>query len=447
MTSTCISGVIWGDEGKGKIIDVLNEKASLVIKYNGGCNAGATYVIDGKKYELHHLPSGVLRDKRALIAQGAIINPLKLIKEISNFKKINLGIDPRTHIIFPWHIAMDIARENKLGKNKIGTTAQGIGPTYEDKMSRVGIRFYDLIGNKNDLERKIKENYEIKQKVLKEVYNFEIMAPEDGKFGAKLKKFSLKEIVQLYSKAGEKLKPYLSDVSEEVMHALEKKEEVFFQGSQGFLLDIAYGNYPKVTSSSPSVSSIPENVGVSLKSISDINAIGVLKAYITKVGSGPVVTCLDKSKWPVDENVSENIANKIRKEGHEYGTTTGRARRVGWLDLVVANYSTKKNGFTQIALTKLDTLADIEKLKICVAYMDQGKITQEYKGYATEWLNNVKPVYREINGFSKQKILNAKTFDQLPENAKEYVKTIESVLKVPVTIISTGPDREQIIWK
>ncbi|MCG2717286.1 MAG: adenylosuccinate synthetase, partial [Nanoarchaeota archaeon] len=302
MTAVCVIGSQWGDEGKGKVVDILGEKADYVVRYQGGNNAGHTVIIEGKKYTFHALPSGTLRGIRSLIASEVVLDPRQLVKEIEGLdREVDLGIDPRTTIIMPWHNDIDIAREAERKKqtgSEIGTTAKGIGPCYEDDKNRSGIRFYELAGDKKRLEDRIKQVYETKKKVLN-MYNTK---PTQ----------KLQEVIDQYTKLGESLKGYEADVSLEISDALKGKKNIIFEGAQGTLLDIKFGNYPKVTSSHPMSGSIFDSVGIPpIK----LRTVGITKAYVTKVGSGPVVTCLDAGQWPVDETKSDAVAKYIRKIG------------------------------------------------------------------------------------------------------------------------------------
>jgi adenylosuccinate synthase len=452
MPAISVSGVLYGDEGKGKVSDAIGKKADIFVKYQGGTNSGNTVVIDNKETILHGLPAGVMRNKRSLIASGCVMNPEKLDEEIELFDNINLGIDPRTPIIFPYHIALDIVREMERKAESggaIGTTAQGIGPCYEDAKNRTGIRFCELAGNPLTLEEKIRRNFKIKEKLIERVYNFEMKVPEGGRYGAPLIKVGEDEIVEIYLRLGEKLRHYLSDVSEEVMGALNNNKNVLFQGSQGNLLDITFGNYPKVTSSHPGPSGIFTSVGLPPMAFDEM--IGVVKAYITKVGSGPVVTCLDGGKWPVDEAFSTEEAKKIRAEGKEFGATTKRSRRIAWQDLALMEYSCKLSGFTQLAITKLDVLAGIKPLKLAYAYEVDGKTTQKYIDWDSEFLSKCKPKYIECikggGGFELEELEGVREFNDLPIAALEYINIIEDYVGIPVTLISIGADRNETILR
>lgn len=433
MVAVCVIGSQWGDEGKGKLVDILGENAHGIVRYQGGNNAGHTIVVQGKKYSFHALPSGVLRGVRSLIASEVVLDPRQLVKEINNFEgEMNLGIDPRTAIIMPWHNELDNVGESARKKttgSAIGTTARGIGPCYEDDISRSGIRFFELVGDGKTLEDRITDIYEVKKKTLKHVYDTEIS-------------FDVGAVVKEYVSLGRDLKKYLVDVSDEVYKALKIGNNVLFEGAQGTMLDIKFGNYPKVTSSHPMSGSVFSSVGIPPMVM---RTIGIAKAYVTKVGSGPVVTCLDKGLFPVDESKSEPEGNYIRKKGQEYGTTTGRPRRVGWLDMVALKYSHRINGFSELALMKLDCLSGLDKIKLAGAYKHGYKVIHNYSSWDLNFLNECKPIYEEFDGFGD--ISSAREYKQLPENAKKYVERVEEFLEVPVTVISVGPGREETIYR
>lgn len=456
MPLLTIIGALWGDEGKGKIVDAVNEEADVIVKTNGGSNAGTTYVINGKKTVLHLLPAGALRNKRSLLAQGIVMRPEQLCKELEEFNwNVNLGIDPRLHITLPYHLALDYAREkaadlkakgnNRTSGGAIGTTLSGIGPTYEQQKSRAGIRFFELISDEKKLERMVAENYNYTKGIIANL-GLEIVMPDrkiiDGKYVIEDVPLSLEYCVQVAVESGKKLKRYMADVADEVMEALKQKKNVVFQAAQGTMLDIGFGNYPKVTSSETRAPAVYSAVGIPAV---PMKAIGILKAYPTKVGSGPVVTCLDGGKWPVDESVSDPVAKIIREKGQEKGATTGRARRVGWPDMVVARYSANINGFTDFALTRLDLFAGIGDIKVCVAYKINGEETTKYPGWDLELLSKAEPVYVTLPGFDD--ISKIRKYKDLPKGAKQYIKLIEQSTGVPVTVISVGPDREETIFR
>ncbi|MBU2638153.1 MAG: adenylosuccinate synthetase [Nanoarchaeota archaeon] len=456
MPVLTIVGALWGDEGKGKVTDAVNEEADLIVKTNGGANAGTTYVVGDKQVILHLLPSGVLRKKRSLLAQNIVMRPELLCKELEEFNwDVDLGIDPRLHVTLPYHLALDYAREkaadikakgdNKTSGGAIGTTLSGIGPTYEQQKSRAGIRFCDLCGDETKLKAKVKSNYEYVKGIISQL-GLEMVMPDrkiiEGKYIIEDVPLTLEQCEELAVESGKKLKKYMADVSSEVYDAVKAGKKVVLQGAQGTLLDIAFGNYPKVTSSDVRAPAVYTAVGIPAF---PMKVVGIVKAYPTKVGSGPVVTCLDCQKWPVDESVSDPVAKLIRGRGKEFGATTGRARRVGWPDMVVLKYSQQLNGFTDIALTRFDLLCDINPLKVCTAYEIDGKTTDKYPGWDLDALARAKPVYTEIEGFPD--ISNVRKYEDLPSGAKKFVELIEKTTGAPVSIISVGPERNQTIFR
>ncbi|MEA3378719.1 MAG: adenylosuccinate synthetase [Nanoarchaeota archaeon] len=440
MSIISITGAIYGDEGKAKVADFISKDADVVVKFQGGSNAGNTAVVDGKEYILHVMPVGAIRGIRSLIAAGVVLHPERISEEIDFFNgEVNLGIDPRTELVFPYHIALDIARDRSV--NQIGTTKQGIGPAY--KSSRKEPRFFDLVKGGKHLEEMIRYNYKIYQSILEKTYYSSVKVPKGGKYDAPLVKISEDETVARYMDAGKNLKRYMVDVSKEVRGLIARDKNVLFQGSQGANLDYRFGNYPKVTCSQPIPSSIFGNVGIPPMAFKE--NIGIVKAYTSKVGHGPVVTCLDGNRFPVDEQYSEDIGIQIRNDGKEFGATTGRKRRVGWLDLVQLKDRCRICGYTQLAVTKLDVLGDKGPLKLAVVYEVDGKWDYGYDDYDLDKLYRTKPIYIEEAGFSKQAVIDAKNFDELPRSAKNYLDTISRYADVPVTFISTGAEREKTI--
>ena len=418
MPGIVIVGAQWGDEGKGKITDLLAERADLVVRYQGGNNAGHTVVVGNENFKFHLLPSGVVQNKEVRIASGVVIDPRVLVQELDTLEKRGitprLRIDPRAHVILPVHNALDEAREAAAGEGKLGTTGRGIGPCYEDRASRAGIRFEDLVDEAR-FRRKVIPLLEAKAQLLGKVYQRKGPAQED--------------IVKEYVDLGRRLAGTLGDVSEEVHSALQTDGRVvLFEGAQGTLLDLAFGTYPYVTSSHPLSGSVFVNVGLPP---SPLEVIGVSKAYTTRVGSGPFPTELDGK-----------VADRIREVGKEYGTTTGRPRRCGWLDLVMLKYAHRLNGFSQLALTKLDVLSGFKKLRIATSYRYDG--VEIGWPYDIEVLSKVEPVYEELDGFT---LGRTDSYEDLPEEAQEYIAFIERTLEVPVTIVSVGPARQQTLFK
>ncbi|QSF13463.1 adenylosuccinate synthase [Mycoplasma sp. Mirounga ES2805-ORL] len=417
-----VVGTQFGDEGKGKIIDVLAPKSDYVVRFQGGNNAGHTVVAGDKKFILHLLPSGIITSKgKCIIGSGVVVDPKVLLEEIDELKSQgietnNLLIDAKAHIIMPYHIEFDRLKELELGKNKIGTTLRGIGPCYEDKISRNGIRFADLI-DPIVLREKLKWNIENKNKILKV---------------NKLKELSFNEIYSEYLEIANKLKNKLCDCVIELNESIEKGKTILFEGAQALMLDIDYGTYPFVTSSSPTAGGVCVGAGISPKKINRI--IGVMKAYLTRVGSGPFPT-----------ELKNEIGELIRTKGHEFGATTKRPRKCGWLDLVMAKYACLINGLTDIALTKIDVLTGIDKIKVAVGYKINNKI---HSIFPSSFKNDskVEVIYKEFEGW-KEDISHIKKYEDLPKNCKTYIEYIEKELNTKIKMISVGPDRNQNIFR
>lgn len=422
MPGYVVVGTQWGDEGKGKIIDVLGHKADYVVRFQGGNNAGHTVVVNGEKFILHLLPSGMLHGQgKCIIGPGVVIDPKVLLKELDTLEakgaKIDhLFISDRAHLIMPYHIQLDILKEEKSGDNKIGTTKRGIGPCYADKFSRVGIRVTDFL----DMEifaKKLKFNLKEKNELFSKIYN----APE----------MDFETIFNEYKGYAERLKHRVIDSVPEINSALDNNKFVLFEGAQAMMLDINYGTYPYVTSSSPTSGGVTVGTGISPKKIDRV--IGVMKAYTTRVGEGPFIT-----------ELNNELGEKIRKIGGEYGATTGRPRRCGWLDLVVGKYAVDINGLTDVVITKIDVLSGLETIKICTGYKINGKVYTSVPA-STEKLVYAKPVYEELPGWTED-ISNMKNYEELPENCKKYLKRIEEFLGCQITVVSVGPDRTQNIF-
>ncbi len=418
MPGIIVVGAQWGDEGKGKITDVLAENAHLVVRYQGGNNAGHTVVVGKETFKFHLLPSGVVQGKEVRIAQGVVLDPRVLVKELDELEKrgipAKLKIDPRTHIILPYHNHLDAAREGKDGK--IGTTLRGIGPCYEDRAARSGLRFEDLIDSKR-LREKLISILEHKLKLLDSVYAHKHNITEDS-------------IIREYEALGKRLAPYVGDVSHEVNSHLQEDESIIlFEGAQGTLLDLSFGTYPYVTSSHPISGSVFINVGIPPR---HFEVIGIVKAYTTRVGKGPFPT-----------ELKDKAGEYLREQGREFGTTTGRPRRCGWLDLPMLRYSHRLNGFTQIALTKLDVLSGLKELKVATAYKYGDKELDEFP-HDLSILEKCTPVYHTMKGFTLEG--QPKDFLQLPQEARDYISFLERELGVPITIMSTGPKREETFF-
>lgn len=424
MSNVIVIGAQWGDEGKAKITDLLADYANVIVRYQGGCNAGHTVVVDGEVFKFHLIPSGILyKGKTCLIGNGVVIYPEVLKKEIDSLLSrgvdtSGLKISPLAHITMPYHIDIDSYSEKCLGKNKIGTTNRGIGPTYVDKFNRTGIRVEDLYDTEL-LESKLDVILDLKNKQLEKVYCS--------------KTYTKAQMLEYCKTAAEFLSPYVCyDAIEMVSKAIKDKKNILLEGAQGTMLDIDYGTYPYVTSSNPIAGGACTGSGVGPAYIDEV--VGISKAYLTRVGEGPFITELD------DED-----GKNLLEIGHEYGTTTGRARRCGWFDALVSRYAVMVNGLTSMAITKLDVFDTFEKIKVCVAYKDTrtGKI---YDNYVTN-INihkYLEPVYEAFDGWMCS-TSQAKTFDELPLNAQKYIKALEELIQTKVSIVSVGANRDQTI--
>ena len=413
---TAVVGAQFGDEGKGKIVDFLASKADVVVRFNGGNNAGHTVVVGDKTYKFHIMPSGAVQNKVCCLASGIAINPEVLVSEIEMLKKtgkrFKLLIDSRAQIIMPYHILLDGAKESK-SKNKIGTTKRGIGPCYADRAARTGIRFGEFVREKIFRE-KLHAVLPFKRK---ELNSYGIKCPSE------------RTILAKYLPLAKKLKQYEADVSLFLQKALKQQKRVLLEGAHGFCLDNDFGTYPYVTSSRPIASAALASIGISARLLERI--IGVAKAYCTRVGSGPFVTEL-KGK----------LADFIREKGKEYGTTTGRARRIGWLDLVMLRTAARVNGFTELAITKLDVLSGLKKVKVCYAYRFKGKTLKEVPANTFE-LAKCKPIYREFEGFEIPERM--RSAEDLPKEAKAYLRFIEKQCSTQIRLVSYGPERTQTL--
>lgn len=421
MAGYVVVGTQWGDEGKGKIIDVLADKADYVVRFQGGNNAGHTVVVNGEKFILKLLPSGVLHGGTCIIGPGVVVDPKVLLDEIASLEKRgaktdHILISDRAHVIMPYHIKMDEIRENNENRTKIGTTKKGIGPCYADKISRDGIRMSDLL-NLETFEKKLRFNLKEKNEIFTKIYNVDAL--------------DFDEIFNNYKIYIEKIKHRIVDTIPIINKALKDDKLVLFEGAQAMMLDINYGTYPYVTSSSPTLGGVTTGAGISPRMID--KGIGVMKAYTTRVGEGPFVTELDNE-----------LGEKIRKIGYEFGAVTGRPRRCGWLDLVVGRYATEINGLTDIVITKIDVLSGLGKIKICTAYEIDGKV-YDYVPADTNLLYKAKPIYEELDGWDED-ISKIKNYEDLPENCKKYLKRIEEIVDCPISVVSVGPDRNQNIY-
>ena len=414
-----VLGGFYGDEGKGKIIDYLATTADIAVRCSGGNNAGHTIEVDGKKFAFHLIPSGIFnKNTIAVIGNGVVVDPKVLIEEMEALKENgisvdNLRISEKAHIILPYHVEMDKMLEENRGKNKIGTTARGIGPAYCDKYERSGIRAEDLISDR--FEELLTININNKNRIF-ELYGHETV--------------DLAKTLEDYKKYAEILKPYIVDTITLLHNALDEGKKIICEGAQSTLLDIDFGSYPFVTSSNPSIGGVCTGSGLSAHDIGEVYA--VVKAYSSRVGAGPYVT---------EQN--NEIGDLIRELGHEYGTTTKRPRRCGWLDLVALRYVVRLNGVTGLAINHVDTIGKLQKIKLCTAYNHNGKNTTDFTTNS-DFLNNSSAVYEDFEG-NFGDISNCKTFEDLPENAQKYLKRIEEFIGVPVKFIGTGAGRENMI--
>ena len=421
MPAIVLLGAQWGDEGKGKATDLLGDKVKYVVRYQGGNNAGHTVVIGKEKYALHLLPSGILTPSCIpVIGNGVVIDPAVLLEEIRGLNErgvdtSKLKISTNAHLITPYHRTIDIVSERFLGKSKIGTTGRGIGPAYADKINRIGIRIQDLF-DPSILRQKLEGALRDKNQVLIKVFN--------------RKGIEVDDVLDEYLGYAEILKPYVTDTSLLLNQALYKGEVVLLEGSQGTLLDVDHGTYPFVTSSNPTAGGASTGSGIGPTKISRV--IGIVKAYTTRVGSGPFPTEL------FDED-----GEKLRTIGGEFGVTTGRSRRTGWYDALIARYAVRVNGLTDFFLTKLDVLTGWEKIPVCVAYEIDGKRVEELPASQTDF-HHAKPIYEFLPGWSED-ISSAKELKDLPANARAYVKYLEEISGAPMSAIGVGPGREQTI--
>jgi adenylosuccinate synthase len=417
-----IIGTQWGDEGKGKIVDLLAEYADFVVRFQGGNNAGHTMVVNGEQFISHLVPSGILQGKTCFIGNGLVVDPEVLVGEINyliskgvDVSPKNLRISEKAQVIMPYHKQLDQAREMKKGDNKIGTTGRGIGPCYEDKASRVGVRFIDLLVPERfkDIVRTVLDE---KNFQLKNYFGFDTVDPE--------------EVINQYLGYAEILAPYIADTSVEIMKGILDDKKVLFEGAQGTHLDIDHGTYPFVTSSSTVSGNACCGSGVGPKDISGV--IGIVKAYTTRVGAGPFPT-----------ELLDATGDYMQSKGAEFGATTGRRRRCGWLDTVILNNAVRLNGLTGIVITKMDVLGGIETLKICTGYKHKGTIMDTFPA-DLDVLAQCEPVYESLPGWAED-ISTVKQFRDLPLNAKRYVQRVEELTRVPVDIVSVGPGREETI--
>ncbi len=420
MASVVIVGAQWGDEGKGKIVDLLTQYADTVVRFQGGNNAGHTIVLKGEKFVFHLIPSGILyKNKKCIIGNGVVLDPAVLLEEITELKRrgyfkddSQLMISEETHLILPYHRKIDVAREKGF---KIGTTGRGIGPAYEDKVARCGIRVVDLLDEKI-FRRKLEDNL-----VQKNIYLEQIL---------KEKPFDFSEVFNEYSGYRTKLEKYAGNVSLFLQEAIQKGKPVLFEGAQGALLDLDHGTYPYVTSSNTVAGNACAGSGIGPTMISSV--VGVAKAYTTRVGEGPFPT-----------ELKDEIGEKIRERGGEYGATTGRPRRCGWFDAVVVNHAIRINGVQGATITKLDVLNDFDELRICTGYRIQGKIYRHFPSNL-EMLKSAEPIYEVLEGW-KTEIRGMRKISDLPRNAKRYLRRIEELIRTKIIMVSVGEERNETI--
>lgn len=421
MPSFVVLGAQWGDEGKGKMTDYLAEEADVVVRFQGGNNAGHTVVVGEKEYKLHLIPSGILyNDKLNVIGNGVVVDPEALFTEIDYLKGLGEKITPerliisdRAQVIMPYHKLLDRLKEEARGKNDIGTTKKGIGPCYTDKVERCGIRICDLI-KPDVLKEKLESYLPDKNDVIKKVYGEQPL--------------SFEEIYNQYKEYGERIKPYVTDTSVRIFDSIKADKKVLFEGAQGTLLDIDYGSYPYVTSSNTTAGGVCNGTGIGPTMIDSV--VGIVKGYTTRVGKGPFPT-----------ELNDHVGDWIREKGFEYGVTTGRSRRCGWLDLVILKSAARVSGLTSFGVTKIDTLAGLDKIKVCIGYKLDGEVI-DYFPASLEDLAKCEPVYEEFDGWDES-IKDVRKYEDLPENAKIYLNRIEEFTGVKISIVSVGPKRDQ----
>ncbi|MCM3788556.1 adenylosuccinate synthase [Domibacillus sp. 8LH] len=419
MSSVVVVGTQWGDEGKGKVTDFLSENAEVVARYQGGNNAGHTIKFNGVTYKLHLIPSGIFySDKICVIGNGMVVDPKALVKELEylhghGVSTDNLRISNRAHVILPYHLKIDEVEEERKGANKIGTTKKGIGPAYMDKAARMGIRMADLL-DRETFEEKLTHNIAEKNRLLERFYETE--------------GFKVEDILDEYYEYGQQIKDLVCDTSVVLNDALDEGRRVLFEGAQGVMLDIDQGTYPFVTSSNPVAGGVTIGSGVGPSKITHV--VGVSKAYTTRVGDGPFPT-----------ELNNEIGDRIREVGREYGTTTGRPRRVGWFDSVVVRHARRVSGITDLSLNSIDVLTGIETLKICTAYRYKDELITEYPANLRV-LAECEPVYEELPGWTED-ITGVKDLSELPANARHYIERVSQLTGIPLSVFSVGPDRNQ----
>jgi len=421
LANVVVIGAQWGDEGKGKITDLLSKSADVVVRYQGGVNAGHTVVVQGQTFKLHLIPSGILYpDTECIIGCGTVIDPQVLIEELDQLEALNIStrnllISETAHVTMPYHRMIDQASEERRGTHKIGTTGRGIGPTYADKSERTGIRILDLMDPKG-LQKQLRWTIEYKNVILEKLYN---LPPLDAE-----------TVIAQYREYAERLRPHVVDSSLKIYDAIQRRRNILFEGAQGTLLDLDHGTYPYVTSSNPVAGGACVGTGIGPTMIDRV--IGVAKAYTTRVGEGPFPTELDGV-------VGEMLCDR----GAEFGTTTGRKRRCGWFDAVIGRYAVRINGLDCLAITKLDVLDELEEIKVCVAYEIDGETTKDFPSNARHFAN-CQPIYKTLPGWQKS-TAECRTLEDLPKEALSYLKFLAELMDVPIAIVSLGASRDQTI--
>jgi adenylosuccinate synthase len=421
LANVIVIGAQWGDEGKGKITDLLSRSADVVVRSQGGVNAGHTVVVQGQTFKLHLIPSGILYpETECIIGSGTVIDPAVFLQEIEQLKALNVSVanlfvSQTAHITMPYHRLIDQASEERRGKYKLGTTGRGIGPTYADKSERTGIRVLDLM-NPDDLHEKLEWTINYKNVILEKLYNLSPLDPQ--------------QVIEEYLYYAQQLRPYVIDSSLKVYQAIQKKKNILFEGAQGTLLDLDHGTYPYVTSSNPIAGGACVGAGIGPTVIDRV--IGVAKAYTTRVGEGPFPT-----------ELHEEIGAVLGDRGAEFGTTTGRQRRCGWFDAVIGRYAVRINGLDCLAVTKLDVLDTLEEIKVCVAYEIDGKTCHHFPSNASEFAR-CQPIYKTLPGW-QQSTTDCRSLEDLPKPALKYLKFLAEIMDVPIAIVSLGAGREQTI--
>ncbi len=422
MANTCVIGLQWGDEGKGKIIDILAKDYDIIVRYQGGGNAGHTLIIGDEKFIFHLIPSGILHpDKKCVIGNGIVFDPRLFLDEVAGLSKRNISVNgnlfvsDRAHVVFPYHKKLDLLIEKQKGNSMIGTTGRGIGPCYTDKVARDGIRVAELL-HKEHFKEKLKKTVEEKNRLFVDLYKDEPVSWE--------------EIYEEYCVYAEKISPFVCDTVDLMAKAIDDNKKILFEGAQGALLDVDFGTYPYTTSSNASAGGVSPGIGVSPKQIHDI--IGITKAYATRVGSGPFPTEIDGEQ-----------GEHIRKKGGEFGSTTGRPRRCGWFDAVAIRHSVRISGVDSLIVTKLDVLDDQETIRICTGYKNDKKVYHNFPA-DLDVLENCEPIYEEVSGWMED-TSNVRDVKDLPGKAMDYIRTIEEIIGLKVKVVSVGPERLQIV--